>query len=178
MQIFVETPAVVTTTTRGDNQSSSSSLALQQQQQQLQSSSTTILHGLSAHHDTVDSIRRKLLSRFDTKTPESWYLVFRGRPLLSGCGGDKTLAECGITDESLIQMRMGLCGGMMIKVKTLTGKEIEIDIEPSDTVERIKERVEEKEGIPPVQQRWVYDLYYYCILFIIVHRMDHADGVG
>lgn len=39
------------------------------------------------------------------------------------------------------------------QVKTLTGKEIEIDIEPSDTIERIKERVEEKEGIPPVQQR-------------------------
>ena len=41
----------------------------------------------------------------------------------------------------------------MIKVKTLTGKEIEIDIEPTDSIERIKERVEEKEGIPPVQQR-------------------------
>ena len=41
----------------------------------------------------------------------------------------------------------------MIKVKTLTGTEIEIDIEPTDTIERIKERVEEKEGIPPVQQR-------------------------
>jgi len=38
-------------------------------------------------------------------------------------------------------------------VKTLTGKEIEIDIEPTDSIERIKERVEEKEGIPPVQQR-------------------------
>lgn len=43
----------------------------------------------------------------------------------------------------------------MIKVKTLTGKEIEIDIEPTDTIERIKERVEEKEGIPPVQQRYI-----------------------
>ena len=41
----------------------------------------------------------------------------------------------------------------MIKVKTLTAKEIEIDIEPTDSIERIKERVEEKEGIPPVQQR-------------------------
>ena len=38
---------------------------------------------------------------------------------------------------------------MLIKVKTLTGKEIEIDIEPTDRIERIKERVEEKEGIPP-----------------------------
>ena len=38
--------------------------------------------------------------------------------------------------------------------QTLTGKEIEIDIEPADSVARIKERVEEKEGIPPAQQRW------------------------
>jgi len=44
----------------------------------------------------------------------------------------------------------------MIKVKTLTGKEIEIDIEPIDSVMRIKERVEEKEGIPPVQQRLIF----------------------
>ena len=35
---------------------------------------------------------------------------------------------------------------MLIKVKTLTGKEIEIDIEPQDKVVRIKERLEEKEG--------------------------------
>jgi len=46
---------------------------------------------------------------------------------------------------------------MMIKVKTLTGKEFEIDIEPTDTIERVKERVEEKEGIPPVQQRLIFD---------------------
>ncbi|XP_003746973.1 NEDD8 [Galendromus occidentalis] len=45
---------------------------------------------------------------------------------------------------------------MLIKVKTLTGKEIEIDIEPTDKVERIKERVEEKEGIPPAQQRLIF----------------------
>ena len=36
------------------------------------------------------------------------------------------------------------------------GKEIEIDIEPTDKVERIKERVEEKEGIPPPQQRLIF----------------------
>ncbi|KAK3085601.1 hypothetical protein FSP39_005992 [Pinctada imbricata] len=41
-------------------------------------------------------------------------------------------------------------------LKTLTGKEIEIDIEPTDKVERIKERVEEKEGIPPPQQRLIF----------------------
>jgi hypothetical protein len=41
-------------------------------------------------------------------------------------------------------------------VKTLTGKEIEIDIEGDETIARIKERVEEKEGIPPPQQRLIF----------------------
>ncbi|KYR01308.1 neddylin [Tieghemostelium lacteum] len=45
---------------------------------------------------------------------------------------------------------------MLIKVKTLTGKEIEIDIEVTDKIQRIKERVEEKEGIPPSQQRLIF----------------------
>ncbi|RKP12313.1 ubiquitin-like protein modifier Ned8 [Piptocephalis cylindrospora] len=45
---------------------------------------------------------------------------------------------------------------MLIKVKTLTGNEIELDIEPKDTIRRIKERLEEKEGIPPAQQRLIY----------------------
>ena len=48
------------------------------------------------------------------------------------------------------------CTRICLQVKTLTGKEIEIDIEPTDTIERIKERVEEKEGIPPVQQRLIF----------------------
>ncbi|KAI5248906.1 hypothetical protein E4T43_01166 [Aureobasidium subglaciale] len=45
---------------------------------------------------------------------------------------------------------------MQIKVRTLTGKEIELDIEPDYKVSRIKERVEEKEGIPPAQQRLIF----------------------
>ncbi|OQE19756.1 hypothetical protein PENFLA_c018G09614 [Penicillium flavigenum] len=43
-----------------------------------------------------------------------------------------------------------------VTVRTLTGKEIELDIEPDYKVSRIKERVEEKEGIPPVQQRLIF----------------------
>lgn len=45
---------------------------------------------------------------------------------------------------------------MLIKVKTLVGKEIEIDIDQTDKIERIKERIEEKEGIPPPQQRLIF----------------------
>ncbi len=49
-----------------------------------------------------------------------------------------------------------LIGTMLIKVKTLVGKEIEIDIDQTDKIERIKERIEEKEGIPPPQQRLIF----------------------
>ncbi|KAI1264132.1 ubiquitin-like protein [Xylariaceae sp. FL1019] len=45
---------------------------------------------------------------------------------------------------------------MMIKVRTLTGKLIEFDVEPTDTIEDVKKRVEEKEGILPAQQRLIY----------------------
>lgn len=44
----------------------------------------------------------------------------------------------------------------MYRVRTLTGKEIELDIDLSYKVSEIKEKVEEKEGIPPVQQRLIF----------------------
>uniref|UniRef100_A0A060T090 ARAD1C06050p n=1 Tax=Blastobotrys adeninivorans TaxID=409370 RepID=A0A060T090_BLAAD len=45
---------------------------------------------------------------------------------------------------------------MLVKVKTLTGKEIELNIDPEDKIYRLKERVEELEGIPPAQQRLIF----------------------
>ncbi|SCW04200.1 LAFE_0H08284g1_1 [Lachancea fermentati] len=45
---------------------------------------------------------------------------------------------------------------MELKVKTLTGKEIPVTVDPEDRVYRIKEYLEEKEGIPPSQQRLIF----------------------
>ncbi|CCD26999.1 NEDD8 family protein RUB1 NDAI_0J01070 [Naumovozyma dairenensis CBS 421] len=45
---------------------------------------------------------------------------------------------------------------MIIKVKTLTGKEIPVEISGNEPVYRIKELLEEKEGIPPSQQRLIF----------------------
>ena len=102
--------------------------------------------------ETIENIRAMIQEK-EGVTPEKLCLIFQGCTTLRD---GHTLADYNIQDYNQINAILRLAGGTRILVKTLTGKELELDVEPNDTIERIKERVQEKEGIPPMQQRLIY----------------------
>ena len=45
---------------------------------------------------------------------------------------------------------------MQIFIKTLTGRKMAIDVEPSDTIEHVKSLIQNHEGIPPNEQSLIF----------------------
>jgi ubiquitin-like protein Nedd8 len=89
--------------------------------------------------------------------PEAKSMSFGGQPL----PGHRTFGDCGVVDGSLLFVDFSpLQAGndsITFKIKTLTGKVLAVTMSPTERVNDLKDAIQEMEGIPPDQQRIIFE---------------------